>query len=150
MVTMTVPPEGEKSNVIIGNVAKKPLLRFESLAGSLETLISQMALDWENAAVAHTGSSSSDMDAARAKGGKLVNKPVDVQIRKAQLLFTELHATTRKIHNAIEGFRYKQDVWFVVCCPKKAIDVGASLGNRNHSYGDFERHQVLPFTTTMR
>lgn len=74
------------------STAGKHVHRFQQLAGSLETLISEMAQDWEN--VASTAPPASDAD-----------KRVYEQMRKAQLLFTELHATTRKTHSEIEMFR---------------------------------------------
>lgn len=74
----------------------KPLQRFKRLAGSLETLISSIAQDWENAT---TEEGPADDAAA------VPTKPVHRQMRKAQLLFTELHSTTRKMHCAMEGAR---------------------------------------------
>lgn len=74
-----------------GSIASKPLQRFKRLTGSLETLISAIAQDWENA--------------TREPRGTDGDKRVYGQLRKAQLIFTELHSTTRKTHGAIEGFR---------------------------------------------
>lgn len=77
------------------SIAGKPLQRFKRLAGSLETLISAIAQDWENAA--HKAPASEDDTA--------LTKPIHRQMKKAQLLFTELHSTTRKMHGAVEGIR---------------------------------------------
>lgn len=79
------------------SVAGKPLQRFKRLAGSLETLISSIAQDWEGAANAHPE------DAVIADDGP--TKPIHGKIRKAQLLFTELHSATRKTHGTIETMR---------------------------------------------
>lgn len=76
------------------SLAGKYVDRFQQLAGSLETLVAEMAQDWENAASVPACADDGD-------------KPVHKKIRKAQLLFSELHATTRKTHNVIEGFRYQ-------------------------------------------
>lgn len=79
------------------SIASKPLQRFKRLAGSLETLISSIAQDWEAAADAPPE------DAVIADDGP--TKPIHGKIRKAQLLFTELHSTSRKTHGAIETIR---------------------------------------------
>lgn len=90
MVSEMVHPEGREEGLNV----RKPLQRFKRLATSLETLISAIAQDWENA----TTEATPDDEAAPTK-------PVHRQIRKAQLLFSELHSTTRKMHFAIEGAR---------------------------------------------
>lgn len=74
------------------SAASKHVHRFQCLAGSLETLISEMAQEWENAVSAAP---------CPSEAGKSMYQ----KVRKAQLLFTELHATTRKTHNVIEDFR---------------------------------------------
>lgn len=79
-----------------GLSVSKPLQRFKRLAGSLETLISAIAQDWENATT---------VESPAVEDVAVPTKPVHRQIRKAQLLFTELHSTTRKMHCAIEGAR---------------------------------------------
>lgn len=79
------------------SIARKPLQRFKRLTGSLETLISSIAQDWENAA------DPPAEDAVVVDDGP--TKPIHGKIRKAQLLFTELHSTTRKAHGAIETIR---------------------------------------------
>lgn len=79
------------------SIASKPLQRFKRLAGSLETLISSIAQDWEASADAPPE------DAVIADDGP--TKPIHGKIRKAQLLFTELHSTSRKTHGAIETIR---------------------------------------------
>lgn len=92
MVSEMMHPEGgEERGLNVG----KPLQRFKRLAGSLETLISSIAQDWENAT---TEATPGDDETAPTK-------PVHRQMRKAQLLFSELHSTTRKMHCAIEGAR---------------------------------------------
>lgn len=79
------------------SIARKPLQRFKRLTGSLETLISSIARDWEDLATA---------PAADAVGLLEDDGPtVHGKMRKAQLLFTELHSTTRKTHSAIETIR---------------------------------------------
>lgn len=89
MVTMISTTEENK-------VAGKHLQRFKQVAGSLETLISSMAQDWEKAA----------RDDADEKDNQDNNTAVYGYMRRAQLLFSELHAATRKTHASIEGFRY--------------------------------------------
>lgn len=87
-------PGGEDS------IARKPLQRFKRLAGSLETLISSIAQDWEAAADGPVGG-----DGLTLAEGDEPSKPIHGKMRKAQLLFTELHSTTRKAHGAIENIR---------------------------------------------
>lgn len=82
-----------------GSIAKKPLQRFKRLAGSLETLISSIAQDWEAAADTPVGDGLTLTEADEP------TKPIHGKMRKAQLLFTELHSTTRKAHGAIENIR---------------------------------------------
>lgn len=77
-----------------GSVAEKPLRRFQSLSASLERLISSIAQDWENAVKDPTQNVEDD-------GCRLIH----LKMRKAQLLFTELHATARQTHGAIERLR---------------------------------------------
>lgn len=107
MVTMTAPLEGINGGAIPGGVSKKTLQRLKSLTGSLETLISQMTIDWEQAAATAPGAST--LTTGKGKGGRgdMVgsDKPVYGQVRKAQLLFSELHAISRKTHSAIESCR---------------------------------------------
>eukprot|EP00903_Cladosiphon_okamuranus_P019894 g18286.t1 len=91
------------------SIAGKPLQRFKRLAGSLETLISSIAQDWEAAAIDTRGDSVIDDDCP--------TKPIHGKIRKAQLLFTELHSTTRKMHGAIETIRSK------VATAKQSMDL---------------------------
>lgn len=79
------------------SIASKPLQRFKRLSGSLETLISAIAQDWEDQAT--EGNASGDSD-----------KLIYHHMRKAQLLFTELHSSSRKMHVAIEGFRYGERI----------------------------------------
>ena len=81
------------------SIAGKPLQRFKRLTGSLETLISSIAQDWEAAA------SPPPEDSVIADIDDGPTKPIHGKIRKAQLLFTELHSTTRKAHAAIETIR---------------------------------------------
>ncbi|CAM9244068.1 unnamed protein product [Ectocarpus fasciculatus] len=91
------------------SIARKPLQRFKRLTGSLETLISSIARDWEDLATA---------PAADAVGLLEDDGPtVHGKMRKAQLLFTELHSTTRKTHSAIETIRNK------VATAKQSMDV---------------------------
>lgn len=72
----------------------KSLQRFKRLSGSLEALISCIAQDWESAANNSTT-------------GEEEESSIEIQrkMRKAQLLFSELHSTARKTHVGIEGFR---------------------------------------------
>lgn len=91
MVSEMMQADGGEEGLNVG----KPLQRFKRLAGSLETLISSIAQDWENATT----------EAVAADDEVAPTKPVHRQIRKAQLLFSELHSTTRKMHCAIEGAR---------------------------------------------
>lgn len=86
-------PGGEDS------IARKPLQRFKRLSASLETLISSIAQDWEGAADAPV-----DGDPLIEEGDN-ATKPIHGKMRKAQLLFTELHSTTRKAHCVIENTR---------------------------------------------
>lgn len=91
MVSEVLHADGREEGLNVG----KPLQRFKRLAGSLETLISTIAQDWENATT----------EKAPADDESASTKPVHRQMRKAQLLFSELHSTTRKMHWAIEGAR---------------------------------------------
>ncbi len=79
-------------------IARKPLQRFERLTASLETLISSIAEDWKAAAKPPAANEVLVDDGP--------TKPIHGKIRKAQLLFSELHSTTRKAHGAIETIRY--------------------------------------------
>lgn len=77
------------------------LRRFKRLTGSLETLVSSIAQDWEAAATAPVETSS--VVGLLEDDGP--TKPIHGKMRKAQLLFSELHSTTRKTHGAIEAMR---------------------------------------------
>lgn len=77
-----------------GSIAEKPLGRFQSLSSSLERLISSIAQDWENAVKDPTQNVEDD-------GCRLIH----LKMRKAQLLFSELHSTARHTHGAIERLR---------------------------------------------
>lgn len=81
-------------------IARKPLQRFKRLTGSLETLISSIARDWEDLAATAPAA-----DAVGLLEDDGPTATVDGKMRKAQLLFTELHSTTRKMHSAIETIR---------------------------------------------
>ncbi|CAM9146294.1 unnamed protein product [Ectocarpus sp. 12 AP-2014] len=91
------------------SIARKPLQRFKRLTGSLETLISSIAQDWEDLATAPAADAVGLLD----DDGPTVHG----KMRKAQLLFTELHSTTRKLHSAIETIRNK------VASAKQTMDV---------------------------
>lgn len=90
-----------------GLFRKKNSQRLKCLTGSLETLISQMAVDWEQATTIAPGTST--LGTGKGKGGKgdmvVLDKSVYGQVKKGQLLFSELHATSRKTHSAIETCR---------------------------------------------
>lgn len=99
----------------------KEVNRFKRIAGSLENLISSIAQDWDESATsaeAAAGDASIDevdkktqqatRGAVKGTGRatpESLDKPIYFQIRKAQLLFSELHSTARKAHSAIEGSR---------------------------------------------
>lgn len=100
----------------------KEVNRFKRIAGSLENLVSSIAQDWDESANS-VGAAAGDalLDEAdkktqlatrgASKGNgrdtpESLDKPIYFQIRKAQLLFSELHSTARKAHSAIEGSRY--------------------------------------------
>lgn len=108
MVSMDTTPEGAHGkNAIAGTVSRKQLLKFSTLAGSLETLVSQMAEDWKNTVTTAPGTLAKGKG-KDGKAGEDADKtvyPIYGQIRRAQLLFTELHATTRKTHTSIETCR---------------------------------------------
>ncbi|CAM9748039.1 unnamed protein product [Pylaiella littoralis] len=117
-------PGGENS------IARKPVQRFKRLAGSLETLISSIAQDWEAAADAPAGG-----DGLTLTEGDGPTKPIHGKLRKAQLLFTELHSVTRKAHGAMENIRNK------VATAKQSMDsnhlqLENLLYERNHLAGE--------------
>ncbi|CAM9961069.1 unnamed protein product [Hapterophycus canaliculatus] len=78
------------------------LRRFKRLTGSLETLVSSIAQDWEAAATAPV--EASVVGLLQDDGP---TRPIHGKMRKAQLLFSELHSTSRKTHGAIEAMRNK-------------------------------------------
>lgn len=108
MIVMDTSPEGTHGrDASAVTASRKQLLKFSTLAESLETLVSQIAEDWENAVTTAPGTSGKGKgkDGKAGEDADKIVYPIYGQMRRAQLLFTELHATTRKIHTSIETCR---------------------------------------------
>ena len=99
-----------------GSIAEKPLRRFQSLSASLEKLILSIAQDWENAAKVPLDTT-----------GDGVSRPIHLKMRKAQLLFTELHSTARQTHSVIERLRSVM-IYMCFLCPLDRVHLSGCFG----------------------